>query len=1355
VSDDPDILLHVEAPAAYQWVPFNATIEVTGWALSRDPLADIFIDWGGTRQSARRGLFRADLARVFPDRADLANAGFSALIGPPEGCPAESSLIITALCANGRQKQIEIPLYLDQTVRQTRQDPLELNGGEAIAMAIDEAFVDTLGFLVLEGRTASQTPLEKIEIFIDGIFAGQALFQNHRFSFVTDAAGNDGALTILLRASAFGGFTADTHHRIDSGPNLPRRPLVEMQRLECQRAVLSPTGALLLSGFALSIPKVAAISVFQGDEKLGDAVYGGAQPAIGNRFPAIPHAHLPGFLFATQLSAPLRDAVFEIEALLENGKSFRTRVTAGSDQQVALGEGTPDPIFTLDEPKIVDGALEAPLLGGLSIAGWAISRGGVDRIVVELDGKEVGTAYHGMRREDVFKAYPEWPKALLSGFAYSLPHRAFSLGEHLVSIRVIGANAEERRQSFKVTVGTGEVNDKPWILRRKVPAAEHLLIKACLERMKSNRRFLLFMTVNSVSQDLLRRTLRSLDSQIHSHWLLVIGAPADSKASITSLLDEFEVRPRAVFIEKVKVKAGDWFLRIDPGHECAPDLLAEIALAVDADDSCDLVYADERRLDGVSGTVEAFFKPDWSPHLLLSTNYIGRPFAMPLGKGADLLTLAKLSDYDLLLERVEASDRIHHIPKLLYERDDASDPKMEKAALEHMAKRRKLKAMVEPGRVVGTFRLKSKTKIDGLVSIIIPTCAARGLIERCIESIRNRSSYKNIEIIIVDNILDPESRWKPWLIEHADVVVEILEPFNWSRFNNIAAEEASGDYLLFLNDDIEIIQPDWLEAMLEETLDPTVGIVGPQLLYPDGKVQHAGLFLSELGRARHAFRFSNDDDPGPFGLALTRRNVIGLTGACILMRREVFENAGRFDEVHTIVNNDLDFCLKVHEQGLWNVYTPFAQLIHHELASRAELKDDHDRTAFNERWASLFLKGDPFFSRMLSHAHDDYQYDAEPEQLVVAGHPYYLREKIRRIIAIKIDHIGDFVTGIPAFRRLKAHFPDAHLTVLAAPASLQLAELEPSIDEIIPFAFFHARSGLGQKERDEEMLAELRTSLTSKRFDLAIDLRKHPDSRGLLKYTGAPLLAGFEYEESLPWLDIARPSEKDERFTPKHTHIGDDLLGLVNDVALAGEQRREGVVLDDAFRKKAKAIRSRFMKTGLFAKPVAAFHLAAGTEMRQWPPAYFAMLIDWLIEADGVTAVLIGTPDDADIIAATLADAAHRDEIVSLAGKLKLSELPYFLANCALFVGNNSGPQHLAGSLGIPAIGIHSGVVDPREWGPLGERAVAIKKEMTCSPCYLSKPADCHRGLGCLTQLTPGAVFPICQRLLHLSKPGV
>ena len=174
--------------------------------------------------------------------------------------------------------------------------------------------------------------------------------------------------------------------------------------------------------------------------------------------------------------------------------------------------------------------------------------------------------------------------------------------------------------------------------------------------------------------------------------------------------------------------------------------------------------------------------------------------------------------------------------------------------------------------------------------------------------------------------------------------------FNWSRFNNAGAAAAHGDYLLFLNDDIDMSQPDWLEVLLEQARRPDVGVVGARLLYPAGTVQHAGQYLAD-GHARHAFRFADAGTPGPFGLATVTREVIAVTGACQLMRRGVFTQLGGYEEAHSIVNNDLDFCLRSWRAGLAVIYTPHASLIHHELASRAALDDIYDAARFFRRLA--------------------------------------------------------------------------------------------------------------------------------------------------------------------------------------------------------------------------------------------------------------------------------------------------------------------------------------------------------------------------------------------------------------------
>ncbi len=620
----------------------------------------------------------------------------------------------------------------------------------------------------------------------------------------------------------------------------------------------------------------------------------------------------------------------------------------------------------------------------------------------------------------------------------------------------------------------------------------------------------------------------------------------------------------------------------------------------------------------------------------------------------------------------------------------------------------------------------------------------------CLDSLRNISTYKNIEIICIENIADEDSEWKPWLRDNCDVVVEIREKFNWSLFNNVAAREASGEYLLFLNDDIEVIQPDWLEAMLDQARDDDVGIVGPQLLYPDRKVQHAGMFLAGGSLARHAFRFCAEDDPGYFGLALTQRDVMAVTGACMLIKREMFDKLGGFDESHSVTNNDLDFCLKIHEQKLRCVYTPFARLIHHELASRKDLKDEHDSSGFNARWSSLISQGDCYFHPALDKNSDIYQADPEPTEIIFAGRPHYKLDAVKRILAIKVDHIGDFITAFPAFRRIKRHFPNAELVALVAPASKHLAKLEPAIDRIIPFEFFNARSGLGKAELGKERLDELQRELAQFDFDIAIDLRKHVDTRALLQQTGAKLLAGFNTRGEFPWLDISLSWEGDVQLVRKHQHVSDDLVNLVDAVFEGGMPDRVGIHRSPDWSARQIVIISRLKDIGVYQRRLVCLHPASGNEMRQWPPDRFAEIANALLETEEIDIALIGGPDEAEFAGKVQEHIQNTERVHNLIGKFKLDELPYFLDTCALFIGNNSGPKHIAAGIGVPTIGVHSGVVDAHEWGPLGVSAVAVQRNMSCSPCYLATRDQCHRGLACVHALTAAQLIPMCRKFLTL-----
>jgi ADP-heptose:LPS heptosyltransferase len=365
--------------------------------------------------------------------------------------------------------------------------------------------------------------------------------------------------------------------------------------------------------------------------------------------------------------------------------------------------------------------------------------------------------------------------------------------------------------------------------------------------------------------------------------------------------------------------------------------------------------------------------------------------------------------------------------------------------------------------------------------------------------------------------------------------------------------------------------------------------------------------------------------------------------------------------------------------------------------------------------------------------------------LVHAGRRGPRPDSVRRILAVKLDHIGDFLTALPALRSLQRHFPAARIDLLAAAATAELARSEPLIAETIVFDFFHARSGEGRRGVSDADYAALAARLAPVQYDIAIDLRMHPDTREVLPHTGAALLAGYDHANRFPFLDLALEWEGDIRDAAKRAHISERLVQLVAATHAACIQ--EAAPPDPPPLPPSAVPALARLPAGFLGRPIVCVHPGVGNAIRQWPATHFAGLIDLLAEA-GLHAILIGAPSETAIAKEVLAQVATRASVHSLVGAVKLADLPDVMRACVLFVGNNSGPQHLAASLGLPTLGIHSGVVDATEWAPLGTQAAAIRRRMVCSPCYLEFASDCPRNLACLEGLRPRDVFEACKRLL-------
>jgi GT2 family glycosyltransferase len=498
--------------------------------------------------------------------------------------------------------------------------------------------------------------------------------------------------------------------------------------------------------------------------------------------------------------------------------------------------------------------------------------------------------------------------------------------------------------------------------------------------------------VYNVEERWLRKAIESVLVQVYAHWELCLVDDASTRPHVRGVLNEYaaqDARVRTIFRETnggiaaasqtgVEYASGEFVAFLDHDDELAAEALFEVVERLNRDPDRDVFYSDEDKLDENGQRVEPFFKPDWSPDLLLSMNYMCH---LTVVRKTVLTRVGGFrpgydgsQDYDLVLRVTEQTDRIVHIPKVLYHwrkipgsaagATDAKPYAYEAAqrALESALDRRKRPAqivMMRPGIFAVRYAISGRPK----VTIIIPTKDMVDLLKPCVESIVNKSSYDNYEILVVDNnSSDPAALAFLERIEQPHRVIRDTRRFNWAAINNSAAATSSGEHLLFMNNDMEVIDGDWIEALLEHSQRDEVGAVGAKLLYRDNSVQHAGVVLGIGGVANHAFRYVHDSSLGYFGFAQVTRNYSAVTGACMMVRREVFDAMGGFDENLRVAFNDVDFCLRLRQGGYLIVYTPHARLYHFESASRGKLHPLEDEQYMRERWDHVLRNGDPYYN---------------------------------------------------------------------------------------------------------------------------------------------------------------------------------------------------------------------------------------------------------------------------------------------------------------------------------------------------------------------------------------------------------
>ena len=453
--------------------------------------------------------------------------------------------------------------------------------------------------------------------------------------------------------------------------------------------------------------------------------------------------------------------------------------------------------------------------------------------------------------------------------------------------------------------------------------------------------------------------------------------------------------------ECIAMATGDYLSLFDHDDMLHPSALYETMRAI-CTQNADFIYTDEAAFenDDVTDVVNLHFKPDFAPDNLLANNYICHftSFSAELLKKAGLFRPYDGSqDHDMILRLTAAAERICHVPKVLYywrshPASVASDISAKPYAVEagkrvvrDYLEAHGIRAEVESTKVFpAIYKIKHELLDRPMISVLIPNKDHSRDLARCIDSIREKSTYEKYEIIVIENNSEKEItfRYYEYLESLPDVrVVYYSKGFNYSAINNFGESFAKGEYLLLLNNDTEVITPEWMEELLGYAQREDVGAVGAKLYYGDNTIQHAGIVLG-LGADRAAGHVSYRvprESKGYMGRLHYVQDVTAVTGACLMIKKPLYEALGGLDEQFAVALNDVDFCLRLREKGYLNIFMPDAELYHYESKSRG-LEDTEEKSArfksevqlFKERWGEWIERGDPYYNVNFSLDYSDY-----------------------------------------------------------------------------------------------------------------------------------------------------------------------------------------------------------------------------------------------------------------------------------------------------------------------------------------------------------------------------------------------
>ncbi|EOW1971561.1 glycosyltransferase family 2 protein [Enterococcus faecalis] len=699
-----------------------------------------------------------------------------------------------------------------------------------------------------------------------------------------------------------------------------------------------------------------------------------------------------------------------------------------------------------DIKVIFDSIYRDKTTNNLTITGWALDTITKESPTFTINNENQVSAYNIQRvlREDVNQIYQTEP-AIEAGFVVTLEgiKQKKVLPFHFQSSAHVITVDFPLNKKYPVIPGTEDKVTRLWIKAKKgfkymaKNGISHTIQRAKIEKLRNQASYpnwlarnevldieamtqeiatfhyqpkiSIAMPVYNVEEKWLRLCIDSILNQVYTNWELCMADDASTDPNVKKILTEYQQldeRIRVVFREQnghiseatnsaLAIATGEFVALLDNDDELAINAFYEVVKVLNENPELDLIYSDEDKIDMDGNRSDPAFKPDWSPDLLLGTNYIShlgvyrRSILEEIGgfrKGYE-----GSQDYDLVLRFTEKTtkERIKHIPKVLYywrmlptstAVDQGSKGYAFEAglrAVQDALVRRGINGHATHGAANGLYDVYYDIESEKLVSIIIPTKNGYKDVQRCVSSIIEKTTYQNYEIIMADNgSTDPKmyelyaefEQQLPgrFFVESIDI------PFNFSTINNRAAKKAHGEYLLFLNNDTEVITENWLTLMVSFAQQERIGCVGAKLLYPNNTVQHAGVILGLGGVAGHGHYGYPHGDLGYFGRLAINVNYSAVTAACLLMKKADFDAVGGFEEAFTVAFNDVDLCLKVQALGRDNVWLHEAELYHFESQTRGyddkgkkKKRFEQEKVMMEEKWGPL-IENDPFYNPNLT-----------------------------------------------------------------------------------------------------------------------------------------------------------------------------------------------------------------------------------------------------------------------------------------------------------------------------------------------------------------------------------------------------